>query len=564
MPVVTFSKRYLLRLMSMSMPDKELEAQISKLGCQVERLNGDEISIEVSPNRPDLFGAVGFARSLKNFMHRSKRLVYQIEDETPALEINVGKEVGKVRPYIASLLALNLKLDDAALADIINFTEKLCETYGRSRKKIAIGLHDFDQVEPPLHYNAYQDEKFVPLNEREERSFSEVLKTTEKGMKYGYTIEGSGKRYPALKDNQGVLSFIPILNSERTRVTTRTRNILVDMTGMYEEPVNKTSDLLAAMFMDLGAEVKKVEIAYPGKTAFTPPLERRYLSMPLSLAEGEIGVPIGFNNVISLANKMGYEAALAGNDIRFSIPEYRMDVINEQDLVEDVAIAYGYDYIQPVRITARQQGSMEPKELLFDSISEAMLGLGFSEMVNTYLTNEETNFTDMRINDIGKYLSARKADYIRLKNAKAQSITMMRTWILPSLLKNVGMSTHEKMPQRIFELDMAFSIEKKVPLEKHHLAGVSADPRSNFNNMKGTVEAVAYFLRMEWEVEGYDHESFIKGRCAKINMGKETIGMFGELHPEVLNNFGIEEPASAFEINLMPILAAMGLAGNQL
>jgi phenylalanyl-tRNA synthetase beta chain len=181
------------------------------------------------------------------------------------------------------------------------------------------------------------------------------------------------------------------------------------------------------------------------------------------------------------------------------------------------------------------------------------VGMGFSEMLNTYLTNEETNFGDMRIKDIDSHLSQYKFDYIKLKNAKAQSVTMMRSLILPSLLKNLGISRHEKMPQRLFELDMVFYLSKKVPKEDYHLAAVSADPRSNFNYMKGVVEALAYFMKLDYRIEKYEHESFIKGRCAMISVGGEGIGVFGELHPEVLSNFGIEEPTAAFEINLSQI-----------
>jgi phenylalanyl-tRNA synthetase beta chain len=549
MPVVTFNKKYLLKLMSMSLSDGELTTQLHKLGFSTERIDKEEISLEITPNRPDLYSAVGLARSLKNFMHRSKKLIYQIKEENPVLEINVGKEISKIRPFIASMAVYDLNLDEIALTDIINFTEKLCDTYGRSRKKIAIGLHDLDQIETPLYYNAYLDEKFIPLNDKKERSFSEVLKSTEKGNKYGAIIKDASKRYPALKDNNGVIALIPILNSDRTKVTTKTKNILVDITGIYEDSVNKTADMIAAIFMDLGAGVKKVEINYSGKTVMTPLLPIRYITLPFAMTESEIGVSIGFNNVISLANKMGYEAALTGKDVRFRVPTYRMDIINEQDVVEDIAIAYGYDYIQPVPIPSTQKGELEQSTIFFEELSNAMVGIGFSESMNTYLTNEEANFDKMRVKK-SVVTSPNGTESIKLKNAKAQSITMMRTWLLPSLLHDLGISRHEKMPQKIFELDMAFKLEKKVPKEDYHLAGVSVDPKSNFNYIKGVIERIGYSFNMEFKVEKYSHPSFIDGRCAKIMLGKDIFCFFGELHPEVLSNFGIEEPASAFEIDL--------------
>jgi len=554
MAVVTFNKKYLFRLLSSGMTDRELESQTMKFGFEVERMDAEEVAIEITPNRPDLYGAVGFARSLKNFMHRSKRLVYEIKDQPPEFSISVGKEVASIRPFMAGMAVHGLKLDDASLADIINFAEKLSETYGRSRKKIAIGMHDLSDLEPPFHYNAYEDERFVPLNSDKEKYFSEAVKENAKGIKYGGILKDSGKRYPALKDNHGVLSLIPIINAQRGKVTVRTRDLLVVADGTQEDQINKTADVLAAIFMDLGAEVRRVEMIYPGKRVATPLMEDRYISIPFSTAEGEIGVDIGFNNIISLANKMGYEAALQGKDVRFRIPSYRLDVINEQDIVEDIAIAYGYDYIKPVPIPSTQAGRLESKSMLFDQLSEEMVGMGFSEEVNTYLTNEETNFTHMRIKDIGDYMSRHRFECVKLKNAKAQSVTMMRTMLLPHLLRNLGMSTHEKMPQRLFELDLVFSLAAGIPAEEYHLAGVSAGPRSNFNQIKGVVEAIAYFTNIGCNIEKYGHESFIEGRCAKVSVGKRLIGLFGEIHPEVLNNFEIEEPASAFELDLTGII----------
>jgi phenylalanyl-tRNA synthetase beta chain len=374
-----------------------------------------------------------------------------------------------------------------------------------------------------------------------------------KGIEYG-SILANAPRYPALKDNIGILSLIPITNAERGRVTTKTTDLMVVVDGTQNDPINKTADMLASTFMDLGADIKPIQINYPNRSEITPRMTSRSITMPLTLAEGEIGVEIGYNNVISLANKMGYEAALLDKNIRFRIPEYRMDIINEQDVVEDIAIGYGYDFIQPVPLFSRQKGEFQEESIFFDDISDAMVGMRFSEMMNTYLTNEKTDFSDMGIKDPAKHLSMHGLDYIRLKNPRAQSISMMRTWLLPSLLRNIGNSKHEKMPQRLFELDMVFYLSKGAPQEDYHLAAVITDPRSNFNEIKGTVESLAYFLKLEIKIARYDHPSFVPGRCASVNIGNKMLGFFGEIHPEALNSFGIEEPTSALEINMMLLL----------
>lgn len=541
MPTITLSTKYLARLTGTGISLEKLSEQITKLGPEIEHMDEKEISLEITPNRPDLYSAVGLARAIRNFMHRSKKFRYKIEPREPVTEVVVGREAKAVRPFISAFIATGLSLSDDALADVIHFTDKLCDTHGRDRKKIAIGLHDLDSLEPPFHYNAYKDERFMPLNSDKELNFSDILKSHEKGLRYGYTISGKGL-YPAIKDEKGTMALIPIINSQRTRVTTKTKKLFVDITGTSEFLVNKAADVLACMLMDLNAEIERVRIKYPGREVISPTMENGYITLTLLKAESEIGVAIGMSNMLSLANKMGYESANVKGSVRLTIPEYRLDIINEQDVIEDIAIAYGYDYIAPLPIFAAQQGKFEEKEMLFSRISDAMLGIGYSEMMNSYLTNEKANFRDMRLNE-GK-------ERVTLKNPRARSITMMRTWILPSLLKNMGLSVHEKLPQRLYELDMAFLVSKGVPKEEHHLAAVSLDPKANFNYIKGVVESLATLMGLDYKISKYGHESFINGRCASISVSGKTVGFFGELHPEVLSNFGIEEPATAFEIDL--------------
>ncbi len=144
----------------------------------------------------------------------------------------------------------------------------------------------------------------------------------------------------------------------------------------------------------------------------------------------------------------------------------------------------------------------------------------------------------------------RENSAVVLKNPKTEAISIMRTWLLPSVLKNLGMSTHDSLPQNAFELDMTFKVRNKAPSESYHLCAATIDPKANFNNVKANVEGLLSTLGVEYEIAQYKHGSFIDGRCAEIKVDDKNIGFFGELHPKVLKAFGIEEPGTAFEINL--------------
>lgn len=546
MPVTSFNKKLLFRILGYDLDDKALEAQIVKMGLTVEESGNDEITLEFPSNRPDLLGTVGFARALKNFMHRSKKFVYTLQSQNPALDINVGKSVSRIRPFIAGLVVKNLTLDEESLKDVINFTEKLCETYGRNRAKIAIGLHNLDKIKAPLQYDAYGDEEFVPLNGTKPMKFSAVMAEHEKGQQYGHITKSKSKeKYVALKDAEGTLALIPILNCERTKVTASTKNLFVDVTGTTMDTIDKTADILACMFLDLGGDVRPVNIIDGDETEKTPMMSSKQIEIPLLQAEKEIGVAIGFNNALSLANKMGYEGALVGKELRLNVPAYRADVLNEQDVIEDIAIAYGYDFIQPLAVPSAQDGILEPNTLASRKIARSMVGLGFVESVNSFISNEKANFTDMRL-PVPK-------DYIRIKNSKTIALTMMRTWLLPSLLRNIAMSKNERMPQRMFEVDLAFNIEGNAVYETHHLSAVETGPKANFNDVKAYFAGLNSLMTADLKLEEAKHGSFIDGRCAKITVGNRTVGYMGELHPEVLANFGIEEPTIAMEIDLTGI-----------
>jgi phenylalanyl-tRNA synthetase beta chain len=539
--VATFDKKYLFRLIGKSLSDKRLSKYVQDLGMSVEGLRADEIDVDVTPNRPDLLDIVGFARALKNYMHHNEKLEYKIKEDTPITTINVGKNVGKVRPYISSFVVKKLDLTEESLKYIINFTEKFSETFGRRRSKLAMGLHDFSKVSGELRYDAKLEGRFTPLNSKKEMNFEEIMKIHEKGMLYGHTIKGS--LYPVLEDSKGIMSLIPIINSDRTKITKNTKEILVDITGTSQYIVEKAADLFACMFIDLKGEINRVRIRYEegNKSIITPLMKEKIIEIRPRQIEDHIGVAIGFNNILSLANKMGYKAVFINKKIRFFVPQYRLDVINEQDVIEDIAIGYGYDYIHPLHLFSEVEGgSLELKTKTNRKLVTLMLGLGFSEGNNNYFTNEKTNFEMMRIEE---------KPHIQVKESKTENITMLRTWLLPSLLSILGRSAHEKMPQKLFELDLVFEIENNQVVEKHHLAGVYASPKINFNDIKAVVSAIFNSLGLEQKIREDKIGSFIDGRCARIEGGKVK-GFFGELHPEVLSNFGIEEPTVAFELEL--------------
>ncbi|MEM0150059.1 MAG: phenylalanine--tRNA ligase subunit beta [Candidatus Micrarchaeaceae archaeon] len=547
MAVVNFSLK-LLKELGVDM-DK-LDLYVDAIGMEVEKKEGDDIYIDITPNRPDLLDIFGFARALKYFGRsiQPKNNFYSIKND-PETMIIVSKSVDKVRPAIAAMSVKNANLEGGRLKYIIDFMEKLSETYGRKRKKIAMGLHSTAQIKQPFYYDAKKEGSFVPLGGSTSMDFEHIVTEHQKGMQYGYTL-GKAKLYPTLSDSTGnIMSLIPIINSDLTKVRESTKNLLVDVTGTSEAAVLNALNLVACMFIDLGSDVYPCIIRRGGNDIATPQLTYTELKLkPIDVGRA-LGVSIEPKDIIMNMNRMGYDGAAYGRYVLAYVPPYRVDVLNQQDVIEDIAIGYGYGNIKPMPVVGASVGIAEEQSRFMDKLSGILLGLGFSEAINGYLTNENTNFKNME-------RSFDKNAVVRLAYSKVEIYTMLRTSVLPGLLQNLARSADEPMPQKLFELGRVFGIKDKV-FEKDMLALASEHSKANFAEMKSYVEALLHLLGIKYELAQCSDPAFIKGRCAEVHSKNITIGRFGELSPAVLSNFGLGEMTAAAEIDIEPLFIAI-------
>lgn len=533
MPNITFNAKDIGRRFTA----REFDRLVEEVGMEVEERAGDDITLAVTPNRPDMLSFTGFMRALELHAGKSRPRTYDIKGK-PTLTVAVTGSVAKVRPFIAGLVATGLKLDGNSLKYVIDFTEKLSDNYGRRRRKLAMGMHDMKAVKGDLVYDAKHDGSLVPLRGSKPMAFAEVLKSHAKGGEYGYTISQEGNsNYPFLRDSEKVISLIPIINSDATRVTERTSAMFVDVTGIDKNAVDDAARMMACMLMDMGATVLQVKIAYPNGDEISPSMHTKQVKVMLKDFEERIGVSSNAREMAKLAAREGYAAKVSGAAITVSVPQYRTDVFNEQDVIEDLAIAYGYTNIKPAPISGHAVGAESAANEYLNGISMLMVGLGFSEAMNYYLSNEKVQFDSMR--------RGRSKSSITVAKSKTEAITMLRESVLPGLLQNLSDSAHERMPQRLFEIGSVFRLENGKPVEETHLAFVSEHSKANFSEAKSIIEAIARHLGAKAEYRQAKDGAFIEGRCAAA-----VGGLFGEISPEVLEAFRIEEPVVAGELVL--------------
>ncbi len=529
-------------------PDRQkLIEKILSMGVEVELSDESEIKVNINPNRPDLLDFVGITRALENFIGKKKPKdkLYRITNK-PYLDVAVDPNVMKVRPYFAGMVVKNVDLSGNRLKYLINFTEKFADTYGRKRKKLAIGIHALSAIKGGIVYSAATEGRLVPLGKQRNMQFEDVMKQHDKGITYQDAVPNYGSKkvmYPFLKDSEKTIALIPITNCEQTRVTEKTRDIFIDITGTSANALKNAANVIASSFIYAGADVYPITVRYGNGIQTTPKLDYREIKVSMKQADTTIGAETGRHNVISLANKMGYTAAKYGDSVLFYVPPYRVDVLNDQDIIEDIAIAYGYDKINPLPISGVSVGLSNDAADLENKLGIIAIGLGYTEAINSVLTSEAVNFKDMQ-------QEPAKDSYVSIADSKASSITMLRTSVLPSLMQNLAVSASATMPQRLFEIGKTFSLDGKNVKEEVRLGLVSVHSRANFAEIKSIIATLLQNMGQDFVIEPHSDPSFIEGRCARATVDKKTIAIFGEIHPQVLRNFGIEEPVVAAEMLL--------------
>ncbi len=526
-------------------PERVISA-LSSIGISALQ-RGTTLEVEATPNRPDLLELSGVIRAVNLRIGRRKPKVgFYSPSSMFERTIYVGAGVSDMRPFIAGMTIFGVDLAGSRLKSLINFTEKLAETYGRGRRKLALGLHNLDAIKGDLLYDASAEGKITPLNGTEKMPFGEVLSKNEKGIEYRSTLNGS-KAMPFLADSEKVIALIPIINSNETKVTVDTRNLFIDMTGLTEGIVKAAANLLACSFIDQGYKVVPCRTHYARSNDTNPDLEYVQFKIKLSTIEGTVGCRITQETAARSAERLGNPVAKYGNSLLVWVPPYRTDVLNEQDVIEDIAIGYGYDRILQRPVHGTSTGHASAMTDMLGNIAINMVGLGFSEAINNVLTNGRTNFSNMLVDE-----NSHAKSTISLVHSKTELLSMLRTSLLPGLLSNLSASANEPMPQRLFETGSIFAARPHGFREDVLLSFVVEHSKADFAEAKGVVSALLKVLDTgTYSVKAAEYPYFIPGRCAEIIKDGKRIGAFGEVHPEVLKNFGLEEPAIAAEITLL-------------
>jgi phenylalanyl-tRNA synthetase beta chain len=541
-PVVSFRKGDLEKLLGVDMGNEELVKALNRLKGELEEIRGDEVTMEVTHDRPDLFSVEGMARALRGLL--------EIELGLPRFSITHGDFALVVnhvphRPYIMMSIVRDVELDDEAIRQMIQLQEKIHLTYGRDRRKLAIGFYDADKMKPPLTYGLepIKSVKYTPLGEEGPMDGEDVLKLTEKGRLYGMYALRDGM-VPVIRDSEGrPLVIVPVLGSEEFKVDESTRRILIDVTSVDMRLCANVLRVVTHNLLERSRSriVESIAVEAPWGSLRTPDLAPTRIRLSVDFINDHLGMELSEEDAAKylLMSRHGVEA---GDGLIVDVAPYRINVLHPVDLVEDVAVAMGYDRVPREEPRQRVSGSRHPLENMATLVRDIMVGMGFQEVLNYMLTSKES-------------MSITEEALIEVDNPRSELYSVVRSHIWPQLL---GIASRNKSSVagglRIFEVGDVVVLSGNRLLEDRILSYLITGPGVTLTNGLAVNRSLMGKLNVDHRLVECKVPGGLLGRVGCMVSGEVRLGFVMEVSPDVITRFNLDQPAVVSEVSITGLM----------
>lgn len=519
MPVVDVALWDLQRLTRAG--ESEVLKAFEHIKGEVEEQKGDRLRIEVSHDRPDHFSAEGLARSIKGILG--------VETGLPKASVVAGgvslEYVGVIeeRPYAVMAIVRDLSLDDESLTQIIQLQEKIHETYGRDRKKVAIGFYDLSKIKPPIYYKRIsQEDEYTPLGFDKPIKVKEMYELTDKGRRYSPLVRREAP--PALVDSDGkIMVVIPILGSECCKVTPQTRDVLIDVTGHSVEALTKILSILVYSLLERSRSKVVELVKINGR--YIDPTQPRSIGVRKEDIEDVLGLKMSSEEYIDALRRARHDV----DDGNVKVAPYRINLLSWIDLAEDVAIIKGYNALPRAPPLVASIGRRHAVEVLTEDARRQLLSLGFQEVMGGVL------------GDAGLYRMF-GTEHPLILNPVSETLNAVRSSLVPGLL--YAASRQRRPHLKLFEVGDVVVRGRTVRSIAYLISGENitiTDGASVLTALCGNLglRCVPSNVKLPWCIEG---------RCAQLT--GDLAGYIGEVHPQILERLEIYRPIVVAEMFL--------------
>ncbi|CDW58138.1 phenylalanyl tRNA synthetase beta chain [Trichuris trichiura] len=563
--------------------DEEVDRLLFRFGLELDEIVTDDsvkeenemadavvYKIEVPANRCDLLSSEGLLNALQTFFRSKRPPVFHVGGLS-GVTVSVDDSVKRIRPFIVAAVLRGMHLTRESYESLIDLQEKLHHNICRKRALVAIGFHDLDTLKGPFLYTTKppDDICFQPLHQRKKYTASElmVLYSSDLHLRQYLHIIQDASRYPVIYDSNGtVLSMPPIINGEHSKVTTSTRNMLIECTALDLHRAEIVLDTLVCTCSKYcnppyTAEAVTVRSA-DGSTKSYPVCTLLTVEITLSVEEvnKRIGIELNASEIACLLKRMGLEtnAVDTNNMMHILVPPNRHDILHPCDVIEDVAIAYGYNKIPrvlpPVTIVAKQLRMNKLTETFRREIATS----GFTEILTFALCSSSDVST--KLNDPNGLSEA-----VQVANPKTLDFQVARTKLLPGILKTIRHNRERSLPLKLFEIQDIVLKKGGVAMNRRNFCAVHYGKVSGFEVIHGLLDHLMAMLSIPLdEKNGYhiteiEDRAFFPGRCAAIFLMGATnpVGQMGILHPDVTKAFELNFVCASLELSFEDMMSAV-------
>ncbi|KAF2009211.1 phenylalanyl-tRNA synthetase beta chain [Aaosphaeria arxii CBS 175.79] len=576
MPTISVDKAALFKALEKEYTTEEFDELCFEFGIELDEDTSQskkpedlaqppQLKIEIPANRYDMLCFEGIAMNLRVFLEKEKLPKWTV---TPPANgqpetIIVKEETSKIRPLISGVVLRGIEFTQERYDSFIALQDKLHQNLARQRTLVSIGTHDLDTIKGPYTYEALAPEQieFVPLNQTQKMNGKQLMEFYEKDKhlgRYLHIIRDSPV-YPVIYDaNRTVLSLPPIINGDHSKITLNTKNVLIEITALDKTKVEIVNHILVAMFGGYAESIEAIHVDSPHnrESRDVPNLGPREMQAEVTYLNEVTGLNLSPPEISKLLEKMGYTVTPSSSDEKYldvSVPITRADVLHQADVMEDYAIAYGFNNLP--RVYPNKSAAVAaplPINKLGDIVRFEAAAAGWNEVMPLILCSREENFDWLNRKDDG-------TTAITLANPKTVEYQIVRTSLLPGLLKTINSNRHHAVPIKVFESsDVSYVdlTQERKSRNERHFAAAFMGKTSGFEQIHGLLDRIMAMLKSAFitreeglqnvKLDGYwieevEDPTFLKGHSAaiKLNIGgkNHTIGVFGILHPSVLRKF---------------------------
>lgn len=525
-------------------------------------LNDAIIDFELTANRPDCRSMIGIAREAAVTI--GEKLNYP-EIEVKACDEDIDFEVKVENPELCPRYGARIVKDVKIEPSPYWMQRRLIEAGVRPINNI-VDITNFVMLEQgqPLHAfdlnqlttgkivvrNAEEGEKFTTLDEVERTLDKDMLVITDGEKTVGIAGVMGGLNSEITENTTAVLFEGAAFNADNIRATSKKLGLRTEASGRYEKGISTELSITgverACQLVEMlgaGRVLRGTVEDYPKKQ------EVQTLTVNPSRIIKNIGIDLSLDGFVKILEDLEFKCDLkSDNEVLIEVPSFRLDIEQEADIYEEIARIYGFENIPSEQLEGNATAGVKtPKQKFMDKIKDTATSIGLYEILTYSFVSPKS------LDKIKLPLDDKKRDYITLINPLGEDTSVMRTTMMPSMLNVLYTNISRKVESGLaFECGHTFTPQEGLPIETNHLCVGMYGKEVDFFVLKGALEAILESVGFDnYEIiPETNNTTFHPGRCATIMYNDIYIGTFGEVHPEVIDNYNLGQRVYLAELDL--------------